>query len=418
MPRQSEGSVITRSDRPGLWARVTYSDSQGKRRVIQRRVPTRTEGKQLLKQLLREIEDHGIKILEGDRLTFRDLAKVYEEKRLFPPTITTSGRAKGLKSYKSARRRLKTLASYFGPKRIRNISHDDVEAYKDTRLAIPPARFIVRRDKLQSKIASLKARRGKKGDERLVQISQLETELESLQLQLADGKLSRSEADVNRDLQLLRNVFNFAIRKGWLTQNPFALGEPLISLAVEVQRDRILSREEEERLLMACDGPRSHLRQIIICALDTAMRRGEILHLRWEQVDLDGGQINVLATNSKTGRARAVPITSRLCEELIRLKTIAPIGFDERVFGVSDIKKGFTSACEIAGVEDFRLHDARHTAITRLIEQGLPPMQVMDISGHTQMSTFARYVNADKTALRRAAEAMNDWHEQGFPLKK
>ncbi|MBS1790591.1 MAG: site-specific integrase [Acidobacteria bacterium] len=173
-----------------------------------------------------------------------------------------------------------------------------------------------------------------------------------------------------------------------------------------------MSRDEEERLLLACVGPRAHLRPILICALDTAMRRGEIFQLRWKDVDLAAGEIMVRATTTKTGKSRTVPITSRLREELTRLKASAPPDPDGRVFGIADtIKKSFQKACKAAGVEGFRLHDARHAAITRFIEQGVPPMQVMAISGHTQMQTFARYVNADKTALRRAASAMDDWHQ-------
>jgi len=366
MPRQSEGSVITRSDRPGLWARVTYSDNQGRRRVIQRRVTTRTEGKQLLKQLLREIEERGTQVIEGDKLTFAKLASIYESQRLFEPTLTPSGKTVGLKSYKTVRRRLKVVAAYFHNKRVRAITHYDIAQYKRERLSTPPQRR---------------------------------------------AATQRSEADVNRDLQLLRNVFNFAVRSGWLVQNPFALGEPLISTASEVQRERVLSREEEERLLMACTGSRAHLRPILICALDTAMRRGEMFKLCWKDVDLLNREITVRATNTKTGRRRVVPISSRLYDELMKLKAVAADDPDWKVFGVSDIKKGFATVCQIAGIEGFRFHDARHTALTRLTER-LPPMQIMEISGHTQMQTFSRYINADRSTIRRAAEAIDSMQKE------
>jgi integrase len=346
---------------------VTYSDELGRRRVIQRRVATRTEGKILLKKLLREIEDHGARILDGDRMTFKDLAKVYEEKRLFEPTITPSGKAIGLKSYKSVRRRLKNLKLHFGNKRIRGITHADIETYKLERLNTPT---ILR-------------------------------------------KAARTEADVNRDLQLLRNVLNFAVRQGWLVQNPFSLGEPLISMAAEVRRERVLSRDEEVRLLEVCTGSIAHLKPILICALDTAMRRGEIFKMRWKAVDFFNNEITVRATTTKTGKPRVVPISIRLREELLKIKALAPDDPEERVFGISDVKKSFVKACRVAGIEDFRFHDCRHTAITRWIEQGLPPMQVMSISGHTQMQTFARYVNADRTVLKRAAAAMNAFHALG-----
>jgi integrase len=116
---------------------------------------------------------------------------------------------------------------------------------------------------------------------------------------------------------------------------------------------------------------------------------------------------------TKTMKARMVGMSARLRAELERLHAVAPPAKETRVFGITDnIKKSFTAACEKAGVENFRFHDCRHTAITRWIEQGMPPLQVMAISGHTQMTTFARYVNADKTAVRRAAEAMDSFHAQ------
>lgn len=365
MPKKPEGGIIARSDRPGLWARVVYRDQSGRQRVFQRKVNNRTEGKLLLKQKLREIEEHGAAVIEGDRLPFSKLATIYEEKRLFEPTITPSGKTIGLKSYASVRRRLKTLTAHFGRMMVKSITHADIEQFKRERLATPPVR---------------------------------------------KPEAQRTEADVNRNLQLLRNVFTFAVRQGWIAKNPFSLGEPLISIASEVRRERVLSREEEERLILACAGPRLHLRPVLICALDTAMRRGEILKLRWKDVNLVDREITVRATNTKTGKERIVPVSGRLHGELSRLKAVAIEDPEAFVFGLTDIKRSFASACRKTGIQGFRFHDCRHTALTRWTESGMPPMQLMAISGHTQMQTFSRYVNADRTALRRAADAMDEWH--------
>lgn len=411
MSKQREGYCYFDKERKTWTARLTYKDELGRRRNIRRQVANKTEGKLLLKELIANLDKHGEKVIDGDRLAFKELATVYEEKRLFKPTITPSGKTIGLKSYQTARRRLKTLVTYFGSRRIRTISHSDIENFKRLRLETPPQRFSVKRDKLNKAIEAIKTKRRRKDVDREAELSRLESEQAALNERLASGQGSRTDADVNRDLQLLRNVFNFAVRQGWLVKNPFGLGEPLISAAAEIRRERVLSRDEEERLLMACSGTRAHLRPILICALDTAMRRGEIFQLRWKDVDLVGGEITIRATTTKTGKARSVPITTRLREELTRLKAEAPPDLEERVFGIKNsIKNGFSKACEVAGVKGFRLHDARHTAITRWIEQGMPPMQVMAISGHTQMQTFARYVNADKAALKRAAELMDDFH--------
>jgi len=98
----------------------------------------------------------------------------------------------------------------------------------------------------------------------------------------------RTIASVNRELSLLRRMLNVAQREGWILRSPFAAGDSLISSADENKRERILTREEESKLLAACDTPqRAHLKAILICALDTGMRQGEIFSLRWRDVDLE-----------------------------------------------------------------------------------------------------------------------------------
>jgi integrase len=90
-------------------------------------------------------------------------------------------------------------------------------------------------------------------------------------------------------------------------RNPFDAGDQLISIADERHRERIISEAEEARLLAACCHPqRLHLRPIIICALYTGMRQGEILKLRWSDVDLATRKITVQSMNTKTLRARQI----------------------------------------------------------------------------------------------------------------
>ncbi len=368
MARDKTGCIVKRKDRPGLWVRVKYKDEAGNEKVVQRKVDNRTEGKLVIKKLLREIEDHGAKIIDGDRLTFAKLAEQYRERKLQPPTYKGETKVSGLRSYDSQRRRLATLIAYFGNKRIRNINHADIEKFKLTRL---------------------KDRNKRRPDDEL------------------------KVATVNRELQLLRAVFNFARRQGWVTRNPFEQGESLISLAQETKRERILTREEEELLLAACTGRRAHLKAILICALDTALRRNEILSLRWKDVDLSGRLIVVRAATTKTLRDRTVGITDRLAVELQRLSEVAPDDPECLVFGYTDFKRSFEKACAEAGVEGFRFHDCRHAATTRMIQSGMPPAEVVKITGHSQIATFLRYVNTDGQAAQRAAMALDDWHAEG-----
>lgn len=99
---------------------------------------------------------------------------------------------------------------------------------------------------------------------------------------------------------MLRRMLNVPQRKGWILRSPIAAGDSLISLADENKRERILTREEEVKLLAACEAPeRAHLKPILICALDTGMRQGEIFSLRWRDVDFENGLFNIQAFHTR-----------------------------------------------------------------------------------------------------------------------
>jgi integrase len=152
---------------------------------------------------------------------------------------------------------------------------------------------------------------------------------------------------------------------------------------------------------------------IVICGLDTAMRRGEVLKLRWRDVDLSARTITIIAMNSKTARERTVGITNRLQAELEQLWEVSPQDPDGLVFGIRDnFKNAWRSACKDAELQDFRFHDCRHTCITRWVSKGLPIAEIMRLSGHSTLTAFSVYVNSTEQAVRRGAEALDDLHEE------
>lgn len=347
-----------------LFARFVYVGSDGKRKEKHIKAESKTHARELYDKMKRELSDHGYQSLDASRMTFNEAAKAYEETRLQPAQYVGERKIAGLRSHTTPKRFLQTLREYFGKRHIKGITHADIEKFKLERLKTPTY----------------------KGTERAI-------------------------ASVNRELELLRALFRFAARSGWIIKSPFESGGTLISKADEVQRERVLSRAEEELLLLACTDRRAHLRAIVIAALDTACRRGELFLMRWSDVDFENRVISIRATTTKTQRARTVPISTRLLIELQALYQQAE-SENDLVFGVTDtVKHAFASACRAAGIENFRLHDCRHTAITRMIQGGMTPMQVMKISGHTQMTTFARYVNVDGDAVKRAAAAIDAFHE-------
>src|SRR6266511_860293 len=354
MPKQRTGYVYYDKKRKTWTARLKYKDELGRTRNIRRQVGNKTEGNILLKKLLRDLDQHGSTIIDGDKLTFAKLADIYETEKLIEPVYEEDedgGRVRvaGLRSYQGQKRRLKTLVVHFGARRAVAITHGDILKYKLKRLRDPNKRD---------------AQKG------------------------IDSKLKI--ATVNRELQLLRAVLNFAMRK----------------------RTRLLTREDEAKLLPSCEtNGRAHIRPILIAALDTGLRKGERLKLKWLDVDLTNGLIRLRATTTKTEQPRTVGMTARLRVELERLWAVSPRDSSGLVFGIkSDIKRAFASACEEAEITDLRFHDLRHVATTRLIEtKALHTQEAMKITGHTQQTTFARYINPTDETARRAAEALDEW---------
>ncbi len=369
MPRQKTGSVIKRSDRPGWWVRLPYKDDLGKQRLIQRKVENKTEGQKLLKKLLNEIEQHGSNIIDGDRMTFEQLATHFEQRKVFAPVYKNETKVAGMRSYKSVKSRLKTLIECLGTRHIKLITHADLEKF--------------RMQRLQTTIGEKHRNQGRE----------------------------LTVTTVNREMQLLRSILNYAKRQGWIARNPFELGDSLISAAEEGRRTRILTRAEEARLLDVCVKERAHLRPLVIVAVDTGMRRGEILKLCWADVDFNAQLITVQAMNSKTARERVIGMTSRVYAELRKLQEAAPFGYAGLVFGLTDFKRAWESALGLAEVEGFRFHDLRHTAGTRMIEGKMSPAEVMRVLGHTTMAAVNIYINANSETATRAAAALDDWHQ-------
>lgn len=379
--------IIKKKDKDGnehWYARIIRYDGSGKKKQYVAKADNKSHARRLRDELEEKYSQRGTKAIEGDKLVFRKLAEIYKTRKLIPAEYHTANgsvrKVAGLRSVQPVLNYLKVLTEHFGAFRLRDISHSDIEDFKAARLRT-------------------RSRRGE-----------------------------RSIADVNRTLALLRSMMRFAVQNGWIPRSPFEHGVPLISVADETRRERTLSFDEERRLLSACSQPREvvyqrngktiHanvtrgrelLRAILVAALDTAMRKGELLKLRWRDVDLNQGIISVTALNTKTTKSREIGITDRVRAELSHLWEMSLKDIDSLVFGVTDIKRSFTAACKDAEVLDLHFHDLRHTAITRMVNSGLPPMEIMKVSGHTQWTTFARYVNPTTDTVRHIAKTLSTY---------
>ncbi|HYP29986.1 MAG TPA: site-specific integrase [Blastocatellia bacterium] len=143
---------------------------------------------------------------------------------------------------------------------------------------------------------------------------------------------------------------------------------------------------------------------MILLALNTGMRRGEILSLRWAQVDFGRGQIHL--TRTESGRERSIPINQAVRDLLFNLEHHCS-GFvfaSERTGrALTHCKRGFATPCRMAGIEDLPFHDLRHTAATRMAEMGAEPSTIKEILGHSDLRMTDRYTHAVE---RRKVEAL------------
>lgn len=151
------------------------------------------------------------------------------------------------------------------------------------------------------------------------------------------------------------------------------------------------TEDEEIFLLAACQEARNpFLLPIVRLALETAMRQGELVSLRWEHIDLNR-QIAHLS-DTKNGEARTVPLSSTA----IRVLRSLPRSLHGQVFpGLTTeaVKRAYIRAVRRARIEDLRFHDLRHEATTRLFEKGLNIMEVASITGHKDLRMLRRYTH-------------------------
>src|SRR5258707_6668112 len=181
----------------------------------------------------------------------------------------------------------------------------------------------------------------------------------------------RAPSTVNRELELLSKIFSLAIDQGLAIHNPC---QKVKRFREDNERSRYLSDQEEAHLLAVLTGPRASLRPLVVLAIHTGMRRGELLSLRWANVDFERGLVHVMNSHreqTKSGHSRSIPMNRIARQQLLSLQTES--GDTEYVFvnrrtgkPLTDVKRGFRSACKDAGLEDFHFHDLRHTAATRL----------------------------------------------------
>jgi integrase len=231
-------------------------------------------------------------------------------------------------------------------------------------------------------------------------------------------KRQRSPASVNRELEVLSKILSMAMDNGIIDSNP---ARKVKKLRQDNIRKRYLAVDEEQRLLDALTERRAHLKPVVILAIHTGMRRGELLSLRWNDIDFARSLIYV--TNTKTGHDREIPMNAKVREALSDLQLVNgeyDFVFTNPKTGVNlvELKTGFRNACKEAGIHDFRFHDLRHTTGTRLADAGTDAFAIAEVLGHRNLQTTKRYTHATELRKRRAIEALANYSEDGQKMVK
>jgi integrase len=268
------------------------------------------------------------------------------------------------RSHREDEQRSVTLKDFFGEKHLRDIKPMMIEKFKRERLATPTKHDTEERPR------------------------------------------PRTPASVNRDLACLSKILSMAFDNELIDSNPM---RRVRLLKENGSRERFITADEEVKLFAKLTGRRDHIRSVVTVALNTGMRRGEILDLQWEHVNFIARTI--LVARSKTGKPRTIPMNDRVFAELKALKQDA--GTRDFVFSVSktgvnidSIKTGWRNACAAAGLVDLRFHDTRHTFATRLRANGVHEWDIRDLLGHTTTRMTSVYTHRTPANLRQAVTTL------------
>lgn len=208
-------------------------------------------------------------------------------------------------------------------------------------------------------------------------------------------------ASINKELAMFSKAFNLAIDEWeWLKDKPFP---KILKEEENNERDRWLTREEEVKLLESCP---EWLSEIVIFALNTGLRKDELLSLEWSRVNLL--HKTILIQKTKNGKPKTVPlnktalsvIEKKLREKVKSIKDYVFMGNDGNKIKVYTFDYAFKSAVNKAEIEDFTFHDTRHTFCTRLTQRGVDLYKISKLAGHKNIKTTQRYSHHCPDSLR------------------
>ncbi|MEN8237505.1 MAG: site-specific integrase [Pseudomonadota bacterium] len=239
-------------------------------------------------------------------------------------------------------------------------------------------------------------------------------EVTTRDIQVLRVKLSDKRVASNRVLSLLHKMFNLAIQWEWCTDNPVSG----VKKYKENKRTRWLQDDELKKLMDVLDSYHNQtMSNIIRLLLLTGARKNEALQATWDQIDLEKGVWTKSAHTTKQKKMQHIPLSPtavKLLKKMKAEKTDSPYLFPGRVKGqhLKEPKKAWATIRKRAELEDFTIHDLRHTYASHLVSSGLSLTIVGKLLGHTQASTTQRYAHLADESLREATNLFAEKFEK------
>lgn len=220
---------------------------------------------------------------------------------------------------------------------------------------------------------------------------------------------------INKEIGLLSAAINYArCEWGWDISNPV----PGCRLKEPQGRLRWITRDEASRLIQEAKSSEKapHLPDFIQLALHTGCRKGELLGLEWARVDLTSNLIYLEPEHTKSEKRRYVPLNQEARQALlnrahfrqVHCPATAWVFCDKQGRRIEDVKTSFLSACRRAGIEDFRIHDLRHTCAAWLVTAGVTLAEVRDLLGHSTIKMTERYAHLAPENIRSVVARLDE----------
>ncbi|AJI57379.1 phage integrase family protein [Francisella philomiragia] len=212
-----------------------------------------------------------------------------------------------------------------------------------------------------------------------------------------------SNSRINRILVALKGSISRAVEFGYLKENPLS---KLKQLKESSQNIRYLTNNETEVFFETLEKQPKILRDVVIVAYYSGMRLGEILSLKWSNIDYHTQQIILDAEDTKTNKGRSIPLHKEIVTVISNIKNNSRYIFVSEITGekLNTVRSYWDRFIKESGIDKFRFHDLRHNFCSMLVMKGVPIYTVAQLAGHSDVKTTQRYAHLSPDVKKSAID--------------